>query len=178
MNRLPRGRHSLTREQVAGDQRDRIHRALAEAMAAKGFVATSVADVIAGAGVSRATFYELYTSKTDCFMSAFEAAAEQVMAAMATADDPLRVYLDMLASEPEIARLFMLEVYAAGPDALARRQQILDRFVGFVEAEDAFTAQALVAATSMLVTGRLAANDPDGIRALHGPLTELAGRML
>ena len=74
MEPLPRGRHSLSREEVAGSQRERLQRAMAEVMAEKGYALTSVADVLRRARVSRETFYELYSSKEDCFMSVFDAA--------------------------------------------------------------------------------------------------------
>jgi AcrR family transcriptional regulator len=42
---------------VISSQRDRLLEAMIAAVAEKGYGATTVADVIAGAGVSRATFY-------------------------------------------------------------------------------------------------------------------------
>jgi AcrR family transcriptional regulator len=42
--------------------------AMAEAMTVNGYVGTSVADVLRGAGVSRQTFYQQFLSKQDCFM--------------------------------------------------------------------------------------------------------------
>ena len=72
--RLPRGRHGLTRAEVESSQRDRLLDAMADAMSEQGYVATPVADVIKRAGVSRESFYELFSSKLDCFMSAFDIA--------------------------------------------------------------------------------------------------------
>ena len=70
-DRLPRHRHPLSREDVARSQRGRILRGVAESVAAKGYSATSVADVIARAGVSRSTFYELYDGKESAFLDAY-----------------------------------------------------------------------------------------------------------
>ena len=78
--RLPRGRHSLSREEVAATQRARLMLALTEAVGESGYAATSVADVIGRAGVSRQTFYEQFTSKLDCFLAAFDAACEILLA--------------------------------------------------------------------------------------------------
>lgn len=78
--RLPRGRHGLSREQVVRSQRERIFWAMAQTMAGKGYAATSVAEVLRGAGVSRETFYEQLTSKQDCFMSALEATVQLIFA--------------------------------------------------------------------------------------------------
>ena len=48
---LPRGRHSLSREEVAADQRLRLAVAMADAMAELGYVGTPVASVLERAGV-------------------------------------------------------------------------------------------------------------------------------
>ena len=194
--RLPRGRHSLSREQVVASQRERMLRALAEAMTEKGYVGTSVADVLSGAGVSRETFYQQFSSKEDCFMGAFEAAVDAIVAAASwirdAGDEPIEqfdrvlgAYLAVLGGEPAFARLFLLEVYAAGPAALERRAQSQQRFVdllgevfGARTREQRFACEALVAAISAMVSARLAADDIDGLRALHKPLVGLARKLL
>jgi AcrR family transcriptional regulator len=189
--RLPRGRHGLSREQVVGSQRARIFRAMAETMACKGYATTSVAEVLRAAGVSRETFYEQFSSKEDCFMAAFESAVEAVLGAVRDArgstgsplerfQSGLRAYLNALADDPALARVLLIEVYAAGPAALQRRA-VLQR--GFVDAIDeafgtrGFVNEALVATISALVTARLAAGDIDGLRALHDPLVDFARRL-
>ncbi|MEA2171484.1 MAG: hypothetical protein QOF76_4784 [Solirubrobacteraceae bacterium] len=183
--RLPRGRHGLSREAVEADQRARMLRALADAMLEKGYADTTVADVLRLAGVSRETFYQQFDSKAACFSAAFEAAATIVLARIESApedlDAALGAYLDTLAAEPAFARLFLLEVYAAGPVALARRAEVLERFTDVVMArlntDDRFACEAMVAATSSLVTARLAAGDLDGLRALREPLLDIARRL-
>ena len=192
---LPRGRHGLTREQVVQSQRARIFRAMADAMAQKGYAATSVADVLRAAKVSRETFYEQFESKEDCFTSALEAATDVVLAqAFATRptggtplerfDSGLRTYLDALAAQPALSRLFLIEVYAAGPVALERRAAVQRRFAAVLDdtfgrrtAGDRFANEAIVAATSSMVTARLAADDLKGLRALRRPLVGLARRL-
>jgi AcrR family transcriptional regulator len=192
---LPRGRHRLTREQVVQSQRGRIFRAMADTMAEKGYAATSVADVLRAAKVSRETFYEQFESKEDCFMSALEAATGVVLA-QAFATRPvggtplerfshgLRTYLDAVAAQPEQARMFLIEVYAAGPAALERRAAVQRRFAAVLDetfgrrtAGERFANEAIVAATSSMVTARLAARDLKGLRALHRPLVGLARRL-
>ncbi len=97
----------------------------------------------------------------------------------------LSAYLDALAAEPAFSRLFLLEVYAAGPAALEHRAhyqrrftELVNRMFGARSARQRFAGEALVATTSSLVTARLAAGDLDGLRALRRPLAELASRML
>lgn len=195
---LPRGRHGLPRETVIASQRRRILTAMAAAMTENGYVGTSVAAIIKLAGVSRETFYEQFRSKEDCFEAAYERAVELLLARIvaATQDRPeapigreqrieamLAAYLEGLAAEPADARLFLIEVYAVGPDAIARRARLQDSFVAMVadilEArtdEQLFACQTLVAALSAMVTARVAADDMDGLRALREPLLGLLRR--
>jgi AcrR family transcriptional regulator len=140
---LPRGPHGLERDVVLASQRGRMLGAMAEAVAAKGYAGTTVADVVAGAGVSRKTFYEHFRDKEECFLAAFDTSVDRLLGSILSArpehgdDDaawlPLmraraRAYLDALASEPAFARTFLIEVFAAGPRALERRAEVLHRF--------------------------------------------------
>lgn len=195
-HQLPRGRHGMTRAEVSQVQRARMLRAMAEAMAEQGYVATSVADVIARAGTSRETFYEQFDSKQSCFIAAYELAAQTVLSelereaasdgtALERFDRAIRAYLDALASEPAFARLFMVEVYAAGDQVLESRAEIQTRFVELVKGAfgargpaERFACEALVAAVITLVTARLAARDIEGLRRLRKPLTDLVSHAL
>ena len=142
---LPRGPHRLAREQVLASQRGRMLHAIAEAVAAKGYTATTVGDVVSGAGVSRKTFYEHFADKEECFLAAWDAGVELLLGAIVesqeTVADPiermragLRAYLGTLASEPAFARSFLIEVVAAGPRAEARRAEVHERFAGLFSA--------------------------------------------
>lgn len=135
---LPHGRHRLGREIVATSQHDRLLEAMAEAVALRGYSATTVADVVERAGVSRKTFYEHFGDKLGCFLATYDAAAELLLAAMAEAggrgtdwrarmDASVRAYLAGL-SEHGFARASFLDVPAAGDDALARRAEVHERF--------------------------------------------------
>jgi AcrR family transcriptional regulator len=136
---LPRGPHRLAREVVLASQRGRLLDAMAEVVAGKGYAASTVADAIARAGVSRKTFYEHFRDKEDCFLAAYDVGVDLLLDALASAgskDDDLlsrarartRAYLETLASEPAFARTFLLEVTAAGPRALERRDRVHERF--------------------------------------------------
>jgi len=163
---------------------------MADATSVKGYVGTSVEDVLTRAGVSRETFYRLFSSKLDCFMAAFDAASDKLLghlAEVAGTDpdrDPLAAfahvvtaYLDALADEPAYARLFLVEVYAAGPKAMRRRAErqrlFVDRLAELLGADgDAgrFACQTIVAATSTQVLMPLVDQDPEALRALGPPL--------
>src|SRR2546423_2991173 len=135
---LPRGPHNLSREEVTRSQRNRLIRAMAEAMAENGYAQTSVADVLGRARVSRETFYQQFSSKQDCFIVAYEQAASVILANLdreaASAGTPLErfdrtlgVYLEALAGEPAFAPLFMIQGYSAGDEVLERPAEIQRR---------------------------------------------------
>ncbi|GGK55174.1 TetR/AcrR family transcriptional regulator [Nocardia camponoti] len=196
LRQLPRGRHRLSREQVAESQRERILIAMGEAMTDGGYVGTPVAAILKLAGVSRETFYELFRSKEDCFTAAFDrvsallaARLQLTIAEIADADGVTRMdrilgdYFDHMIDDPASARLFLVEVYAVGPAAIEARMALQKRFVDVVTAmlgaetdEQRFACATLAAAIGAMTTGRIAADDFDGLRALKAPLIELARR--
>jgi len=70
--RLPHGPHGLDREAVARHQRTRLYGAMIEAVHKWGYTATTVAHVIALAGVSRRAFYEQFANKEECFLATYD----------------------------------------------------------------------------------------------------------
>ncbi len=194
--RLPRGRHGLSREEVGRAQRARLLLAMADAVSRKGFVATTVADVIAGAGVSRETYYQQFSSKSACFMATFDAAAEVLFARVAEGLDPdlapvdrfavvFDRYLDTLVEHRAYARVFLVEVYAAGPEAIDRRAAMQQRIVdvvadllGTTGTRGRFACTVLVAAVGALVTKPLVDDDLDALRALRDPVVDLVAHVL
>jgi AcrR family transcriptional regulator len=171
--RLPRGRHNLSREEVESSQRERIMRAMAEAVGELGYVKTTVAEVLKRAGVSRETFYAQFADKHECFMAAFDRSAQEMIDRMSAAfdeanasggDDEERIsmmltsFLSLLVEEPGIARTYYVEVYAAGQEAIEHRvaiqMNIVDLMMGMIEVadEDRFTLQSTMAAIGAIVT--------------------------
>jgi AcrR family transcriptional regulator len=141
LERLPSGRHRLERSEVAASQRGRLIMAMAAAVADKGYGATTIADVVERASVSRRTFYEQFQSKESCFIAAFDLGVEYVLGELGRAASAegelgwrermrsdLRTYLDVLRAEPAFAFSLHIECLSAGPAALAHRRTIVDLF--------------------------------------------------
>lgn len=141
--RLPSGRHGLTREAVLASQRGRLVDAMAQAVAEKGYPATTVADVVERAGVSRRTFYEQFSDKEACFLAAYDVGLSAVLDRIqdGVGGDPaagwrdrarsgVEAFLALLASEPSFARALQVEILTAGPAALERRAGMLTMFSG------------------------------------------------
>ena len=142
-SRLPSGRHGLTRDAVVASQRGRLVDAMAQMVAERGYPATTVADVVERAGVSRRTFYEQFADKEACFLAAYDVGLTVVLGRIrdAVEVDPaagwrsrarsgVEAFLVLLASEPAFARALQVEILTAGPAALERRAGMLTMFSG------------------------------------------------
>lgn len=109
----------------------------------RGYAATPVAEVLRAAGVSRRTFYEQFADKEDCFLAAYDAivalCTERLVVAYHAGDTweegiglAYDALLGTLAAEPDFAHLGVVDVLAAGPRALSRREATLRRFARFI----------------------------------------------
>ena len=144
-SRLPAGRHGLPREFVVQNQRERIITALVDTVAERGYNATTVAHITKAASVSRRTFYEHFTDKEACFLTAYEMVADHIRESMRVAAESfeewpqqvraaLATMLRFLAGEPELARLVMIEPVAAGGEIAARHRASMQGFVEILKA--------------------------------------------
>jgi AcrR family transcriptional regulator len=201
--RLPRGTHGLDPGLVAASQRTRLLEAVGGAVAEKGYAAATIDDIVRGAGVSKKTFYEHFRDKEDCFLAAYEAAADELFARVREAQRApdswlertragISAYLRWLAAEPALARVFLIEVAAAGPHALERREALRDRYAGQMaelqaDAREEMPAlpelplevfQAVVAAVDDLVVRRIREAGAEGLIDLEPILLHLQVALL
>jgi AcrR family transcriptional regulator len=173
--------------------------AMAAVVAERGFLATAVADVIAQAGVSRKTFYEHFANKEDCFLAAYDAGVDTLLAAIdeavsAAAPDWLEAaraglgtYLSTLADNPDFARTYLVEVLAAGPAAAERRAAVHERFAAQLAAEHSAARRdlpdlpeagphvyrACVGAFNELVVAHVRSRGPDSLPELLPQLLDV-----
>lgn len=167
--RLPRGRHGLPREIVTRSQRERLLAAVVRVIAAKGYEATTVADILGEAGVGRESFYELFEDKRNCMLTAHALLVDDLEAqvkAAYTAPGPwldrvmqgLAVALDWFAADPAVGRFTLIEVTAVGPASLARFDADFTRFVELVDGGlgEGAPCPDLPRASSLAVSGTLA----------------------
>ncbi|MEA2268744.1 MAG: hypothetical protein QOC64_1354 [Solirubrobacteraceae bacterium] len=201
---LPRGRHAAPREVVQASQRGRMLAAMATAVAERGYRDVAVADVIARAGVSRKTFYEHFANREACFLAAYDAGVERMLATIdeairAAAPQPMAIaaagtsrYLETLAANPAFARTFLVEVLAAGPEALARRTRVHERFAGQLAAihraacgpgdpcphRPPYVFRACVGAIHELVTDHVIHRGAETLPDLLEPILEIEAALL
>jgi AcrR family transcriptional regulator len=165
-------------------QRERLREAMVRVAAAKGYEATTVTDVIEFAGVSRATFHELFEDKADCFLEAYDAVIDVLVAHVTSAfeaarDEPwperitaaVRALVELLSTEADIARMAMVEVTAVGDDARERYRAALARFTPFLEEGRTYSGQGddLPPDTARFAIGGVTSMLFDEIRAGRGP---------
>jgi AcrR family transcriptional regulator len=111
--------------------------ALVAIVAEKGYSATRVKDLIELAAVSRSTFYKHFRNKEDCFLATFDAilelAAQRMRAERGGAgswdrhlDALLGALARLIVEQPSAARITLVEVYAAGAQAIDRLERASD----------------------------------------------------
>jgi AcrR family transcriptional regulator len=195
-HQLPPGRHGLSRSFVARNQRQRILAAVAEATAARGYARMSVEGVVRGAGVSRRTFYELFSNKDQVFLEAYDQVANLLLAAVRAAYEGekgfadrvtagFRAFLELLEASPAFARMCIVEVMAAGPEAVAKRTAVMGEFAKLIEENSrtelgdegsvpAMHAQTIVAGAYEAVYRMVAADETDRLSTLLPDLVHSA----
>jgi AcrR family transcriptional regulator len=170
--------------------RQRLLRAMAQAVAEKGYVATSIADIVARARVSRSAFYACFPNKETCFLAGYSEEADrhfELIAAAANQPDwwdqlraGVRAYVRELELNPRFAKSFLVEILTAGPTAIELRTVVHERYAGLMKdwyerAPAALALPALpdqiyraaVGATNELVATRFEREDPGDERALE-----------
>ena len=128
-----------SREQVDRNQRERLLGAMVVAVAENGYEKTRVADLLRISGVSRNTFYRQFQNKQDCFLATVDAivgvGGEIVVAAFRGSRGEwderlaagLKALIELIVEHPAAARLYYVETYAAGGEALAKVERMGDR---------------------------------------------------
>jgi AcrR family transcriptional regulator len=197
MDRLPRGRHGLSPEFVARNQRQRLIAGLTQALYEVGYQRTTVSLIGQKASVSKSDFYKHFESKDDCFLAAYDAGVERVRERVVTActeqdqqDWPRRIrlaiaaLLDLFSEDPALASLLLVEGLRAGRGVYDRYQGAVESFVAFLRkgappgpngAEvPAATDEAIVGGIALLLGRRVLAGKGEQIDQLFPEVLEFA----
>ena len=156
--------------------RQRILQGMLEAVGTHGYEQTTVQDVITNAGIYRQAFYDDFNDKEDCYLQALDAGSAWVELAMREAAagestwrgqlrGALTGLLRFFDEQPEIGRALLVEVHAAGAQAVGKRTEAIRRAAAMVdlareESEDsapAIAAEAVVAGILAVLHTRLVA---------------------
>lgn len=192
--RLPPGRHSMSRERVRSNQQERLVEATARALVGRSYAELSISHITDEAGVSRATFYELFEGKRECVLAAHERAGrrlvERISAALEGVDlweervaVGVRESLRFAADSPHEARLLILHTLGADSELTERVLEANGRLVDLAQGGrtapaadkllEGLLVRAMVGGITSIVAEQLIAGDTDRVRELEPHLIEL-----
>jgi AcrR family transcriptional regulator len=158
-----------------------------EVVGTNGYEAASVRMVLDHTSLYRQAFYDEFADKDACYLEAFDfgvAQLEAVVSAAAASEESwqgqlragLGALLGVLEADPGLGRAMLVEVHAAGSEALERRSQAMKRVTDFIdsarhvsqdsEAPPPIAAEGIVAGMHAVVHAKLAAGEDDGFRRL------------
>jgi AcrR family transcriptional regulator len=195
MERLPRGRHGLSPEFVARNQRERLIAGLIQVLYEVGYQKTTVSLIGQQAAVSKSDFYKHFESKDDCFIAAYDTAIERIRERVAGACEeaageewPRRVrnaidaLLKLFTAEPALASIALVEGLRAGRGVYDRYQAALESFVhylrvgaptgpGGVEVPEA-TDEAVVGGVASMLGRRILTREAEQLPRLFPEILE------
>jgi len=158
----------------------RILQGMLESIGRQGYEQTTVQDAIDAAGVYRQAFYDSFEGKDDCYLQALDAGSAWVELAMREAAagsvtwrehlrGALAGLLGFLDEQPDIGRALLVEVHAAGPRAVEKRTEAMERAARLIdlareESDDsapAISAEAVVAGILAVLHARLSSGQSE-----------------
>jgi len=192
--KLRPGPHSSP-ESVASNQRPRLYGAMIELVAARGYEASTVAELCGLAGVSKRTLYARFPGgKQQCFLATYDIVVRRAETHILAAGrcalegivgagplERLRALAEAFAQEvaayPNAARLVLVEASDAGPAAPAyteRTRRLVERVTSW-----SLRAGSDAPASSPLMVKRIVLNGTRLVRARlrHGRTAEFSGEL-
>ncbi len=172
---------------VVSPKRQQILEGMLEVVGDYGYEAASVQKVLDLTGLYRQAFYDSFADVESCYLAALDLGIARMEALVTVAAAPeeswqgklragLTALLEALEADPGLGRALIVEVHAAGPEALKRRSKAMKRVTDFIdsargavddgEAPPPIAAEGIVAGMHSLVHAKLAAGDVEGFRAL------------
>jgi AcrR family transcriptional regulator len=172
---------------VGSSKRQRILEGMLEVVGTSGYDVASVRMVLGRTGLYRQAFYDEFPDKESCYREAFDfgvAQLEGIAVSAAVAEQSwqgklragLGALLGALDADPAIGRALVVEVHAAGPEALQNRAEAMKRITDFIdsarhesagqESPPPIAAEGIVAGMHAVVHAKLAAGDEQGFREL------------
>lgn len=194
--RMLRPGPGMPREDVERSQRERLFAATVACVAAKGYEATTVADLLETSGVSRSAFYEHFRDKEDCLLATFEAIAAKSMELVGDqlgregapweerARNAVNGLIEMIIEQPAAAKLCFVDVYTAGERGRLAVEQSLESFaalageaIGRIRKGDELPdemVRGVLGGTQLIIQSRLLRDEVESLPQYAGDLWEWA----
>ncbi|MCU0925298.1 MAG: TetR/AcrR family transcriptional regulator [Hydrogenophaga sp.] len=133
----------ISPDKLEKEHRGRLLQALGMVAADKGFAATTIADIVRQAGMSKRTFYEHFNSKEACFLALYRAVSASALRTLRDALKPdrswhseletaLNAYFAHLSTGPRLLRTLFVEVHQLGEPGAAVRREVMQQLADFV----------------------------------------------
>ncbi len=133
----------MARPATESTTRDRLLSAAMDVFAARGYHGTVVDDIVAASGTSKGAFYHYFPSKQGIFLTLLDQLAEMVettveaaigheQGALAKVEAALRVVLEVVSSQRDLARILLIEAAALGPAFEQSRLGIHRQFAALI----------------------------------------------
>jgi AcrR family transcriptional regulator len=192
--RLPSGRHSLPRDFVRSNQEERLVAAAARALGSRSYAELAVSHITHEAGVSRATFYQIFEGKRACVLAAHRIAAGRLEARIEEAWEGLDRWEDIIAAgvsaalrfaeeSPHEARLLILPALGADSELTARALAVDDQLIDLLRKRGAgrtppphrpqLIERALISGVTSIVADHLISGETHLLAELEPQLVEL-----
>ena len=187
-SRQPPGAEPVSRAEVAADQRRRVLEATGELVAEHGYAEVTIEQIVRRARVGYATFYKHFADKEEAFLALLDAAIARTLYAVEEAYDresgawpdkvgaALGALLKEVAAHPSVARACLVEAPTASPDAAARHDAALARFVPLLRPGRELNPNAdrlpksleetLIGGVLWVINQRLIGDEVDRLRAI------------
>jgi len=148
-------------------QRARLCEAMTRRAAEVGFEAASAAATFEAAGLGSGTFYKLFDDRQECLAEAFERCAEMLLARVARVAEgtggecPERLeaglgeLLELLAANPDVAQLLLVEIRAGDARCREAQQGWLGRFAGLLASGRRGTSEPRSTSLARLAAGAI-----------------------
>ena len=131
--------------QVAAHQTARVHQAMIEIIAERGYGAVNIREVVKLASVSSKSFYSIFANKEECFLRTHDMVIRHARAGLLASQSnerewrerPRLIYAAFareLESDPAVARLALIDAYTDGPAALEQAQRAEATFAAMIAA--------------------------------------------
>ena len=162
--------------------RQRLLKAILDVSGELGYERVAVRHVIERAKTSRATFYKYFDNREDCFAQAHRDASDWLYQRLigAAKRQPswrqglragMAELLEFCANQPAIAKALLVEVHAAGDQALSQRRDLMERLsraldsapreIPSRQAPSPITSTFIVGAIDTFVSARLMDGDAE-----------------
>ena len=129
--------------QPVPEHRTRLLHAMGSSAADRGFAATTIADIVREAGVSKRTFYEHFVSNEACFLALYRAVSASALRTLSDSVRPekpwhhqietaLNAYFAHLSAGPRLLRTLFVEVHHLGEEGAVVRREVMQHLADFL----------------------------------------------